>query len=62
VGVSVRGGDAINRMMVQVVSTTCMCIWEYTYVGVYNFNSPMHSYYGVWAEVTLLQVHNSIIM
>jgi hypothetical protein len=37
VGCAVLGDDAVNRMMVRVVSTTCMCIWGYTYVGVYKF-------------------------
>jgi hypothetical protein len=31
------GDDAVNRTMVRVVNTTCMCIGGYTYVGVYNF-------------------------
>jgi hypothetical protein len=41
---SVRGCDAVNRTMVQVVCSTCMYVWEYAYCG-------------VWTRMNFLQVH-----
>jgi hypothetical protein len=46
------GDDAVNRTMVRVVNTTCMCIWGYTYVECINFNSAMHSLGLGWNEST----------